>query len=377
MIPINAEWFRPAESAFKDFDWSDIYFSNIKTANDANPQNQNIIVVNIGEAGRKEIGKTLIKLYDSGAKVIGMDVLFRNTKDSTIDEFLDSAIRLCGKKIVIACFADSTEGNNILGLQPLAVPKLIDDSNLGYVNFLGDENSTVRTFYKVQDFKDMKLSSFSFNAFLKYKNDGDLNVYKDTLRREETIIPYQSLSEHYTTFEYQEILDSDINFKILENKIILLGFTGTNNGFTEIDDKHFTPLNESYAGKALPDMFGVYIHANIIQSYINGYKIRNPPRFLQVFAGILAIFLFLACYMYSEIKEHLWRKAVEISLQLIFGFVIIMLAIYFLSSFGIKWNIGEMIAAVALAEPLVGFYKVIIHYIAKVYNFKSIFLDED
>ncbi len=93
--------------------------------------------------------------------------------------------------------------------------------------------------------------------------------------------------------------------------------------------------------------------------------------------SIIFIYLFLTLYIFSESIEHIWKKAIEISLQVIFGFVTIISAIYFLSSYGIKWDIGEMIAAAALAEPLVGFYKVIIHYLSKVYKFNSIFKDED
>ncbi len=377
LIPINAEWFKPAGNAFEGFDWSDIYFSKIKTLNNSNVQNQQIIAVNIDKANRQEIANTLLKLNKAGPKVIGLDILFNKAMDSTTDALLDSAIRSYGKKIVVACYADSTLGNNIYSFEPFALPKLGDQDNMGYVNFIGEEQETVRNFYKVQDFRDRKVASFAFSTFIKSRDSGDLKAFKEKLSGDESIIPYQSIQEHYTTFTYQEILDSAISFNILKDKIILIGFCGSTDGATVIDDKHFTPLNENYAGKSLPDMFGIYIQANIIEAYLEDYIIYTPNRPIQIIVCLLFIWLFLMLYMYSESKEHFWRKIVEIALQLFFGFIIIILAIYFLSSYGIKWNIGEMIAAVALAEPMVGAYKVIIHYINKVYTINSIFPNEE
>ena len=374
-IPINSGWFQPVGSAFKDFDWSDIYFSKIKNLKKSDAQNPDIVIINLNKSSREEIALTLTNLDKANAKVIGLDVLFQGAKDSASDALLDHAIKHFDKKIVVACYADSTLGNNIYSLQPLYLPKLVDEDNLGYVNFIGEENSTIRTFYKVQDFRKKKMVSFAFNTFIKFK--GDFNAYKDELVRDESIIAYQSLPEHFTTLDYREILDTAIDLRFFNDKIVLLGFAGFTDGFAVIDDKHFTPLNENYAGKALPDMFGVYIHANIIASYIDEYKIYSPPVILHSLLCIVFLTLFLMLYLYSEFREHVWQNVVELSLQLLFAFVIIILAIYFLSSHGIKWDIGEMIAAIALAEPLVGVYRVIIYFLAKVYRFNSIFLNED
>lgn len=377
LVPLNARWFQPASSAFKDFDWSDIYFSKIKNLNSGSAQNENIIVINIGNANREEIANTLIKLNTALPKVLGLDILFHGSKDSYTDALLDSAIQLFGKRIVIGCYADSTSGNSIYSLQPLAVPKLFDEDNLGYVNFVGMENATVRSYYKIQEFRNRKLASFAFNVFMKFNDEGNLNSYKGQQGTDESIIPFQSKAAHYTTISYTEILDSSVDFELLKNKIVLLGYGGSNDGTTVIDDKHFTPLNENYAGKALPDMFGIYIHANIVEGYIDHSKILAPPRGLQILICIIIISFFLILYLYSESKDLVWQSVIELLLQLFLAFVIIILAIYFLSSYGIKWNIGEMIAAVALAEPLVGVYKVLIHYLGKIYSFTSIYKDDD
>ncbi len=377
LLPFNSNWFQPASNAFKDFDWSDIYYSQIKNVAGENIQDQQIVVVNIGDADRETIANTLLKIKEYAPAVLGLDIIFNTDKDSATDKLLDSAIQCFGKQIVVACYADSTLGNNIYSIQPHAIPKLGDDDNLGYVNFIGDENQTIRSYYKIQNFRERKISSFAFNNFIKFKNSEKSSVYKELNTSVESIIPYEAYSEHYTTLSTQEILNASVDLNLLKGKIVLIGFCGSENGMTVIDDKHFTPLNENYAGKSLPDMYGIYIHANIISGYLNNFKIQAPSRILQIIACILFIALFLLLYLYSESQEHVWQNVVEILLQLFFGLIILILAIYFFSSFGIKWNIGEMIAAIALAEPLVGFYRIIIHYLSKVYSFKSIFIDEE
>ena len=96
--------------------------------------------------------------------------------------------------------------------------------------------------------------------------------------KDESIIPYASYSEHFTTISTQEILNASVDLNLLNGKIVLIGFCGSENGMTVIDDKHFTPLNDNYAGKSLPDMYGIYIHANIISGYLNNFKIQTPSR---------------------------------------------------------------------------------------------------
>jgi len=377
VIPLNADWFQPASNALKDFDWSDIYFSKIKNLHNGEAQNQDIVVINVENASRNEIARTLFNLNKANPKVVGLDLIFVNPMDSATDASLDSAIGLFGKNIIIACYADSTAGNNIYSLQPRVIPKLTGDENLGYVNFIGEENTTVRTYYKAQSFREKKMLSFGFSTFIKYNNQGSFNTYKDKYSDDETIIPYQSVSEHYTTIHYSEILDSSVAFDLFKNKIVLLGFAGSTNGSRIVDDMHFTPLNENYAGKALPDMYGVYIHANIIEGFISGARIYQPPWLIQWIACIVIIYLFLMLFLFLDGKTGIWQNLIEMALQLIFGFIIVIQAIYFLSALGMKWDIGEMIAAVALAEPLIGFYKLLIYFLGKVIRFNSIFKDEN
>ena len=154
LLPFNSDWFQPASNAFKDFDWSDIYYSQIKNVAGGNIQDQQIVVVNIGDADRETIANTLLKIKEYQPAVLGLDIIFSTDKDSATDKLLDSAIQCFGKKIVVACYADSTLGNNIYSIQPHAIPKLGDDDNLGYVNFIGDENQTIRSYYKIQNFRE-------------------------------------------------------------------------------------------------------------------------------------------------------------------------------------------------------------------------------
>lgn len=376
-IPVNSEWLEPAGQALQDFDWSDVYFSKIKTLKDDKVPNQGIFVININRANRCEIAKTLNELHKASPAVVGLDVVFKTRKDSADDAELEASIMQFGDRIVLGCEADSTLDNTIISLAPIQIPSIYKEENLGVTNFIGEENSTVRTFYETEFYTDKMLSSFSFNVFKKYREITDPNPFAQQSSAQEKIIAYQAMSEHYTTIEWDEIAENRIDPKILENKIVLVGFTGSTDGFDIINDKHFTPLNDNYAGKSLPDMYGVYIHANMIDASLAGKEINWMPRYQTLLLNFTLIFLFMLLYCYSESKELLWQNIVELVLQLTFGFIVIMVAVYLLSGPRMKWNIGEPIAAIALAGPFIGFYKIGINYLYKAYAFKSVFLEPE
>ena len=56
---------------------------------------------------------------------------------------------------------------------------------------------------------------------------------------------------------------------MVEGKIVLFGYLGDRLGAPQWEDKFFTPLNESIAGRANPDMYGPVIHANIASMVLN------------------------------------------------------------------------------------------------------------
>ena len=61
----------------------------------------------------------------------------------------------------------------------------------------------------------------------------------------------------------------EVDWNQYKDKIVLMGYTGGMSDEHDVEDQHFTPMNSKIAGKSLPDMKGIYIHASILQSLDN------------------------------------------------------------------------------------------------------------
>src|SRR5690606_37833699 len=86
---LNLSIFNPFTGAFKDFSFLDLYYSE-KMAT-LKPTN-NIILVNVEQADRFQIQELLVKIQDQKHKVIGMDIIFKDQKDTYVDSLLQQQL---------------------------------------------------------------------------------------------------------------------------------------------------------------------------------------------------------------------------------------------------------------------------------------------
>jgi len=87
---------------------------------------------------------------------------------------------------------------------------------------------------------------------------------------------------HYIQMDIDKFVrDSSIyDSAYFKNKIVLIGFCGETPNSFSMNDRYFTPLNQQYTGRSLPDMFGVVIHANIISMLLEKSFINEVPHFI-------------------------------------------------------------------------------------------------
>ena len=81
-IVVNLSFLNPFKEAFKDFSFTDIYYSE-KIQETTLPKD--IILINIEDRNRFELGLLLESVLAENPKVIGLDAIFRNPKDSIGD----------------------------------------------------------------------------------------------------------------------------------------------------------------------------------------------------------------------------------------------------------------------------------------------------
>ena len=74
LIPLSLSALQPIEKAIKDIDIIDIYYSQVN--GDQTEVGKSVVLVNIGDADRFEIGWLVNAIGESGPSAIGVDVFF-------------------------------------------------------------------------------------------------------------------------------------------------------------------------------------------------------------------------------------------------------------------------------------------------------------
>ncbi|NJM93588.1 MAG: CHASE2 domain-containing protein [Cytophagales bacterium] len=71
---------------------------------------------------------------------------------------------------------------------------------------------------------------------------------------------------------------------------MIFGYLGESFNDVSWEDKFYTPLNKTYAGKANPDMYGVVIHANIVSMILNHDYVYTMAESTGVLVAIVLCF---------------------------------------------------------------------------------------
>ncbi|MGE5108537.1 MAG: CHASE2 domain-containing protein, partial [Sphingobacteriales bacterium] len=158
---------------------------------------------------------------------------------------------------------------------------------------------------------------------------------------------------------------------LFKNKIVLLGFVNEN--INDIEDKHFTPFNEKFAGKSTPDMNGVVIHANIISMILDGNYINKVPGWLNWLITILIAWVNVAYFVKYFIDSHIWFHLAAKIVQLLSFVFFVYLSIAFYDKFSIRFDVKIASFAIILAVDIIYFYEALAVWLHQKHNFKTIF----
>ena len=144
-----------------------------------------------------------------------------------------------------------------------------------------------------------------------------------------------------------DVLEGRVPPSVFSGRIVLLGFLGNNLLDTSnYEDSFFSPLNEQYAGRSLPDIHGMDIHRNCISMVLWDDMIHEPNDLWLIAASV--IFAFVATFIFSLVDRYL-AYAYDIvckSFQLAVLIGLLIGTIYIFKEYRIK--IDSSLAAFAL-----------------------------
>lgn len=291
----------------KDFDFTDLYFSRLRLAEGWQQHDDRIVLVNIGHLDRAGIG-ALISIIDScDPSVIGLDVVFQGKADSTKDASLTNAIAGT-HKIVLASQLFSEDDLPPYDRIATSDSAFIQRHPTGYANLNIPESDrsygTVRAFPTTCEIAGQTYYPFAYEVTRCYDSTVlDNYPLRSTLQfidfsggaaKSWNSPNYMIQETTFTGVDYADVFTANFDTALFRNKIVLLGFMGdVNNGAHT--EQFYTPMNERYAGRSLPDMFGVEVHANIAAMMLDNRYIWNSTTLDNTLSFIVLLLCVWAC----------------------------------------------------------------------------------
>jgi CHASE2 domain-containing sensor protein len=320
--------------------------------------------VNVGYADRAEIGIMLQNISDAHPKVIGLDVRFEEAKDPAIDDLLKNTLRSIPNLVVASRLNWENKKD------PEEKGYFINDANdYGYVNFIGEDQGTIRYYSPNEKIKNQ--SYLSFTAALLKQADPSAYQKLQSRKREIEDIHYKRKTHQYLVIETEDILEGNFEKSILKNAIVLVGYI--NDDPNNIEDKHFTPMNPSFAGKSKPDMNGLVIHANILSMLLDGSYIKQVPAWLNWIFTLLIAWLHMALFMKYYLEDHIWFHLVAKLAQVVSAIFFVYLSLILYHTYSLKLDMKLAIIIIILAIDVIYFYEAFALWMHKKTGFKTVF----
>lgn len=363
LLPFNLSVLNPFRVALEDFDFNDMAYSELKK-NQETKQDDRMVIVNIGYLDRLALTRILQIVSNEEPKVIGLDVMFDNEKDSLSDAFLFEQLKTT-PNLVLATKLDWNDSKH-----PLKQSVFKDTSlTLGFVNFVGAEKGTIRYFSPLE--KENNNIHMSFASAI--TQQAYPQAYQKLIDRNKAIetINYTRHEHKYPLVDGTQLLEGAVVEGIFKDKIVLLGYVSSSP--FDIEDKYLTPMNEKFAGKTFPDMNGVMIHANIISMILDGSYIKKIPSWITWSLALILTWLHISLFIRYYIDQHIWFHLVAKIAQLISAIFFVYLGLFLFNRYNVKLDMSITVVAIILAIDVLYFYEALAQWLHKKFNYQTIF----
>jgi CHASE2 domain-containing sensor protein len=377
----------PIGDAIGDVEMTDLVFSNIR---ETPKPDKNVVLVNIGELSRRDIARELMIINKYQPAVVGFDGYFWELKEDSLgDILLNKALSDIKNLVMVNKLIYNQNSGNYSSIR--YSHSFFNLAESGYANLETDaldqyQFKVCRSFPPAMSVDGRRELSFGVkvveaynqdkaNAFLKRKNEYEIINYRGN------IIDYDqtAFGGRYLALDVDDVFGERFKPEIIKDKIVLFGYMGKDFNDRSWEDKFFTPLNNNYAGRSNPDMFGVVIHANIISMILHEDFIGQQSQFAGIVTAIIICFLTVLLFTIIYKRLPQWYDGLTKSLQLIFVLLLLTINVFAFHWFNYKTNLTLSVIIVALSgDALEVFYGLVKNIfsrggrqlIFKVYNYK-------
>lgn len=355
-LRLNMHYLDPFNNGLKEYETIDIVYAYLSQR--PKYYENRIVLVNCGKPDRGRLAALVERLHAAEAKVIGIDLFFDEIRKTATDTALQQALEKAGNIVLAAKLSEQNaqfdEFEELIGVHPFF------DRNveLGYVNFPANETKTIRLFSPYERVNGDWHPAFSTQIVKQF--DGDALDKLDQRKNPVEYIYYIGDKEDYTRFELEYLVDSltiDQARRVIRDKIVLVGYVPENDWFNQLTDRFYTPWNKNYAGKSIPDMFGVVIHANVISMMLSGNYINDTPVWVKWFLSLVFCYVNVVLIHWMYLKFHESFHGITRALQGVEFLVIFFLIAFLFYHYRIRFEFGPGIYALLLAYDIIMIYE--------------------
>ena len=282
----------------------------------------------ISDWGRELSGKLVEKLNsnpDATPAVIGFDIIYSENSDKDGDEYFARACENAGNVVVVSSFSfkerPETDEKGRVTYNPLHVDYVVmpytelgEQVDIGFANTLVDSDGYVRQAIICVDYDGETKYSFAYELYRRYQEaQGEEIEFPDTYGKGNLCyFTYSGKPGAYTKISMADVLNGKVDTRIFKDAIVLVGAYAVG-----MQDAFKTAIRHS------TDMYGVEIHANIVQALLEGKT--QLPMSKAVYA-VIAGFLCGAFYLLAN-RRKLLLTAVVLAVALL-GNVLIVKILY-------------------------------------------------
>jgi CHASE2 domain-containing sensor protein len=367
LIPFKLIFLDPITKSLADFEMYDVVFSKIREEQQVDT---NIVLINIRQLDRKGIAQQIALVNNYQPKVIGVDALFLERRDTLSDNLLALSFSFCSNLVLASKLNNFIEDLKCYDSLVLPHPLFMNYANTGFANLpTNNVNSkTIRMFKPTAILKNGLASSFSAEVVKAFDKSAYLELFKRGNAAE--TINYRGNFNKFYLLDYADLNSSAVDLSFIKDKIVIMGYIGPSVAQKDLEDIYFTPLNENYAGRSYPDMYGVVIHANIISMILNRNYINVMPKWLSFLLAFLMCYVnvYLVRLIYENITDYYGGLVkLLISFQMILS-LIVTVQIFHMLNYKISLTIA--LIAIVLTPSSVVFYEKLFKNYAKSYKKK-------
>ncbi len=272
----------------------------------------------------REKSAELITLLNGSAEsrpaVIGFDIMFIGESDPDTDALLSDACEGSDNIVtavnivndtVLETDGDSRLWENKLHISSVELPyaALLANTHIGFANTAPDNDSYVRRAILYREYADNRIDSFSSAVCRIYCTKRGITPAEPVLGGyNEFLFRYSGKPGSYETVSLVDVLEGKVDARAFRDCIVLVGAYAPG-----MQDAYNTPIDRS------TQMYGVEIHANLIEALLEGKTVREVNGLLTAALIALLAALYLLFLKKTRIIPGAVAGAALIALWMLAG----------------------------------------------------------